>query len=111
MHLGRFVHRAAARVRRAIRTLIDSVRRARIGRVCGPIAHARYRSLQVRFRVDQELAGDDDGVAGLDTFEDLGLPATLDAGLDVDRRKAAVALREDDDSALARPNHSFARDE
>src|SRR5205823_14282499 len=91
--------------------LLRAVPRLTLFVVRGYLAHPRYRGLQVRFRVDEKLARDDDGVAGANTVGDLRLAIAFDARFDIDRREPPRALRDDDDGAFARPNNRFTRHE
>ena len=68
-----------------------------------PGAHAAdepfaQRTLQVRFRIDEKLAGHDDALAGGEPLADLGQVAALATDLDVDRREVALAVSDDDDA-------------
>ncbi len=71
------------------------------------LAHSRRGASQARLGVDQELAGHHDFLARFQPLADFGLPTGLDADLDVHRGELAVALRNDDDSALACLDHRF----
>src|SRR6266436_8295110 len=82
-----------------------------VGTVRGHLAHALYRSLQIRFGVDEKLAGHDDAVAVANALANLRLAVAFDARLDVGGREAPSPLGDDDDGTLASPDHSFARHE
>src|SRR6267378_6256156 len=92
-------HRGARRPRHR-RCDQRSSLRAYVRTVRGQFAHALYRSLQIRFRVDEKLAGHDDAVAVANALANLRLSVAFDARLHVGGREAPCPLGDDDDGTL-----------
>src|SRR5207302_9826381 len=76
------------------------------GRRAG-LSHPRRRYFETRFRIDQELSRHDDVLTRLQSLADFGLAVAVKTDVDVDWNELAVALRDDDDIALAGPDHRF----
>ena len=90
----------------ALATVCLSNRLTGGGRRAG-LSHPRRRSFETRFRIDQELSRHNDVLTHLQSLVDFRLSVAVKTDVDIDRNELAVALRDDDDIALAGPDHRF----
>ena len=76
---------------------------------CAPSSKALQRRLQVAFRIDQEVRGDDDGLAVGNALADLHVSGAAVAGLDLAWLQSALSLVDEDGLAAAGIHHRALR--